>query len=73
MTRARHPWRPTQFVVFTEDASFVHCCSVWFTVVLVVWPAIRSMVIVAICARTASRMAASLAVNDAMVAIFAQC
>ena len=73
MTRARHPWRPPYFVVFDEAASFAHCCSRWFTVVLVGWPTIRSRGIVAICACTASRMDASLAVNDAMVDIFARC
>ena len=40
---------------------------------LVGWPMIWSRGMVAICARTASQMAASLAVDDSMVAIFAQC
>ena len=38
---------------------------------LVGWPKIWSRGVVAICARTTSRMADSLAVDDAMVAIFA--
>ena len=73
MTRERHPWQPTHFFVFTEAVSFAHCCSRWFTVVLVGWTTIRLRGIVAICARTASRMASSLAVDDAVVAVFAQC
>ena len=39
---------------------------------LVGWPTIWSRGMVAICDRTASWMAASLAVDDAMVAIFYQ-
>ena len=73
MTRARYPWRHPHFVVFAEAASFAHFCSRWFTVVLVCWPTIQARGIVAIFARTASRMAASLDVDYSMVAIFARC